>query len=284
MLPKRSMKKGFIIILIGVYYFQDCIHLLASIRKFHNEPIMILTAHIPKIYYWFLKVFGNIIIKSAPSNDKHFFSAAWQAKISLYNETPFEKTIFIDCDICLLSKIDEVFKYLDEVDFLVVPDVRAKIFDAINLSRVRRNPLLTLQSAGLPFTEKSVQYNSGFIAFRKSKKNEQLFVNWEKYYDIVCKNLDTLLFADQGALSAAIEITKPKMKVLPSIYNWLDMWKNKYSLKDYTTVKVMHCTYRYRPLYAANVTRSLYTRIFNKLFKYILPQKDDNPYSVNDKI
>ena len=55
------MDKGFITILIGLYSFQDCIHFLASVRKFHQEPIVILIAGVPRYLYPLLKAFKNVI-------------------------------------------------------------------------------------------------------------------------------------------------------------------------------------------------------------------------------
>ena len=109
--------KGFITILTGLYSFQDCVHFLASVRKFHREPIVVLIDRVPRILYPLLLAFGNVKLQPAPP-DENPVLASRQAKVALYEGSPFEKTIYMDCDICLLSTIDEVFDYLDEVDFL----------------------------------------------------------------------------------------------------------------------------------------------------------------------
>ena len=268
-------KKGFITILTGLYSFQDCIHFLASVRKFHQEPIIILTDNIPISLYPLLQVFGNIILKPAPCNENPVL-ASRQAKLALYQESLFQKTIYMDCDICLLSPIYEVFDYLDEFDFLVTEDVQPSIAKASNLLRVKQNILETLQPAGLPFQESSVQYNGGFMAFKKSSNIDVLFKQFRHYFDIIIDNQEVFLLKDQGAFAAAIESVKPKMKVLPPSYNYLDKWKELYSLQE--PVKVLHCTYPYRPQYAKNVTRSLFTRIFDRLAKVLLPNQLKNPW------
>jgi len=269
-------KQGFITILTGLYSFQDCIHFLASVRKFYpEEPIVILIDRVPLVLYPLFKVFGNVILKPAPSNVNTVL-ASRQAKLSLYRESPFEKTIYLDCDICLLSKIDEVFEYLNEVDLLVTEDVQPSITKASNLLRVKQDILSTLQSVGLPLNENSIQYNGGFLGFRKSPKNEEVFNKWKTYFDIVVNNQDVLLLKDQGAFAAAIETVRPNLKILPPTYNYLDKWKNNYNINE--PIKVLHCTYPYRPQYAKNVTRSLYTRIFDRLAKVFLPNQTKNPW------
>ncbi|MGA9379691.1 MAG: hypothetical protein WBV73_13080, partial [Phormidium sp.] len=83
---------------------------------------------------------------------------------------------------------------------------------------------------------------------------------------------------DQGAFAAAIETVQPQMKILPPIYNYLDKWKKNYNINE--PIKVLHCTYPYRPQYAKEITRSLYTRIFDRLAKVFLPNQTKNPWRV----
>ena len=53
----NNEKQGFITILTGLYSFQDCIHFLASVRKFHQEPIVILIDQVPKYLQFLLLAF-----------------------------------------------------------------------------------------------------------------------------------------------------------------------------------------------------------------------------------
>ncbi len=268
--------KGFITILTGIYSFQDCVHFLAAIRKFHTEPIVILIDRVPFYLQTLLKAFPNVILKGAPANENPVL-ASRLAKVALYEASPFEKTIFLDCDICLLDKIDELFAALDEVDFLVTEDVQPDITKASNLLREKQEILPTLQKVGLPLNEKTIQYNTGVLGYRKSDKNEELFAKWRSYFEeVILKNQDVLLLKDQGAFAAAMETVKPSLKVLPATYNFLDKWKGNYNISE--PIKVLHCTYPYRPQYAKNITRSLYTRIFDRLAKWFLPNQVENPW------
>ncbi|MBD2494669.1 glycosyltransferase [Nostoc sp. FACHB-280] len=272
--------RGFITILTGLYSFQDCIHFLAAIRKFHNEPIIVLIDQVPPILYPFLKVFKNVILKPAPKHENPVL-ASRLAKISLYEASEFDKTIFLDSDICLLTDINDVFAALDEFDLLLTEDVQPEISKATNLLRGSQQEnldkvLSTLQSVGLPVQETDIQYNSGLIAFRKTADTQKLFSEFQRYFAIITENQDKLLLRDQGAFAAAIATVKPRMKVLPPTYNFLSKWKDAYKIDQ--EIKVLHCTYPYRPQYAKNITRSLYTRIFDKLAQLFLPDQVKNPW------
>jgi lipopolysaccharide biosynthesis glycosyltransferase len=272
----------FITILTGLYSFQDCIHFLASVRKFHQEPIIILLHCVPKILYPLLTGFKNIILKPAPASENTVLSSRL-AKLALYEvSAQFEKTIYLDADTCLLSDINDVFDYLDEYDLLLTEDVQPQIAKATNL--VRRNSYKTypnvlsiLQSAGLPLQEDSIQYNGGFIAFRKCETTKLLFEKFKYYFEIVRSHQDKLLLKDQGAFACAIAAVKPKFKILPPSYNYLSKWKNYYPPIN-EPIKVLHCTYPYRPQYAKDITSSLYTKFFNKFAQLFLPNQIKNPW------
>ncbi len=272
--------RGFITILTGLYSFQDCVHFLAAIRKFHQEPIIILIDRVPKILYPFLTVFKNVILKPAPKNENTVL-ASREAKLALYAESEFEKTIYLDSDICLLTNINDVFEYLDEYDFLLTEDVQPYIVKATNLLRGNQeenlpNVLPILQSVGLPLKEDNIQYNGGFMAFRKTETTQVFFDKFKYYFEIVKNNQDKLLLKDQGAFASAIATVQPKMKILPPTYNYLSKWKDAYNIEG--EIKVLHCTYPYRPQYAKNITRSFYTRLFDKLAKVFLPSQVVNPW------
>ena len=272
--------RGFITILTGLYSFQDCIHFLAAVRKFHNEPIIILIDQVPAILYPFLTAFKNVTLKPAPKHENTVMSSRL-AKVSLYAASEFDRAIFLDSDICLLTDINDVFDALDEFDLLLTEDVQPAISKATNLLRGSQQENLDkvlpiLQSVGLPLQEDNIQYNSGLIAFRKTEEIQQLFTEFQRYFRIITENQDKLLLRDQGAFAAAIATVKPKIKVLPPTYNFLSKWKETYNIDQ--EIKVLHCTYPYRPQYAKNITRSLYTRIFDKFAQVFLPNQVTNPW------
>jgi len=270
-------QQGFITILTGLYSLQDCVHFLASVRKFHDEPIVILVDRVPWLLYPLLWAFRRVKIQAAPSHPNPVL-ASRQAKLALYQASPFEKTIYLDSDICLMANINEVFDDLDQVDFLITEDVQPCIANASNLIRNKKSILHTLQAAGLPLNEASVQYNGGFMAFKKAPSIQQFFNEFHQYFERIVEHQDSLRLRDQGALAAAIASVNPPMKVLPPTYNFLTKWKNHYQLNLDEPIKVLHATYPYRPQYAKDITRSVYTRIFDKIASFLLPNQVKNPW------
>jgi hypothetical protein len=270
-------RKGFITILIGLYSFQDCIHFLASVRRFHREPIVILIDQVPRLLWPLLRAFGNVQLVAAPRHENPVLSSRL-SKLALYEASPFEKTLYLDADICLLAPIDEVFDALDRATILVTQDVQPAIVEASNLVRDSRPVLATLQAAGLPVTAESIQYNGGFLGFRRGAQSEAFFASFRQYFDVVCAHQETLQLKDQGAFASAMATVQPEIEVLPPIYNFLDKWRRAYGEIDPATIKVLHCTYPYRPQYAKDISRSVYTRLFDRIAHRILPNQIQNQW------
>lgn len=266
----KNEERGFVTILTGLYPLQDCVHFLASVRKFHEEPIVIFSDRVPLVFKTLLKSFKKVTFKPAPPHKNPVLSSRL-AKINLYRNSPFQKTLYLDCDTCLIANVSEIFDDLDAVDLIVTKDVQPQIAKAWrHLLRNKQDAIAVLQTAGLPLEQNSTHYNSGVVGFRRSRKNEILFEQFQSYFDKVLANQDIFRVKDQAAFSAAIAAVEPKLKILPPTYNYQDMWKKQYQEVN-EPVKILHCTYFYRPQYAKNVSRSAYTRVFDAFAKYFLP-------------
>jgi lipopolysaccharide biosynthesis glycosyltransferase len=274
-----TLDRGFVTILTGMYSFQDCIHFLAAVRKFHQEPIAILIDGVSPALYPLLKAFGNVILKQAPANQNPVL-ASRQAKLALYDLSPFETSLYLDCDICLLANISELFDDLNTVDLLITEDIQPDITQASNLLRVKQPILPTLQAVGLPLNIDSIQYNSGLMGFRRCEANSCLFASFRQFFELVMQHQDVLLLRDQGAVAAGIASMQPNMKVLPPTYNYLSKWKEQYG-ELAEPIKVLHCTYPYRPQFAKNISRSLLTRLFDRLANLLLPNQINNPWRMH---
>ena len=278
--------RGFITILTGMYAFQDCIHFLAAIRKLYCDPIVVLIDQVPIVFQPLLKAFGKVHLLPAPADPNPVLASRW-AKVSLYDLSPFDQTIYLDSDICLLERIDELFDQLDEYDLMMAKDVQSSIAEARNLVRKGYDILPTLQALGFPVDETTVQYNSGVLAFRRNDQVSQFFHDYRQYFEIVVQHPDELKLKDQGAFAAAIATHSPpstaltpslKTHILPPTYNFMDKWKRSYGLEDGTPIKVLHATYPYRPQYAKDHTRTVYTRLFDRLARLFIPTQKDNPW------
>lgn len=279
----KLTQKGFVTILTGLYSFQDCVHFIASVRRFHQEPIVVLVDRVPLPLKALLRCFKDVTLMAAPSLENPVL-ASRLAKISLYEKSPFEKTLFLDADVCLLSAIGEVFDCLDDHDLVITKDVAPSMADAQTLLRTQRswqdkiNAAPIFQASGLPVHEKTIHYNSGMVAFRKSPTVEMLFSEYDRFFrEIILKNQQVFKLRDQGALAAAIEVVKPRIKTLPPTYNFMSKWKEVYGAVD-EPIKVLHCTYPLRPQYAKEMSQSWMTKVFDRFAQAMLPRQTANPW------
>ena len=269
--------RGFVTILTGIYALQDCIHFLASVRNIYADPIVVLLDQVPWIVHPLLRAFGNVQLIPAPSHLNPVL-ASRRAKLALYDLSPFDYTLYLDSDICLLEPIDDVFKALEHRDLIVTKDVQPAIPQARNLVRNGYEILPTLQRLGFPLDDASIQYNGGFMAFSRSANVAQFFQSFCRYFGIVVRHPNELKLKDQGALAAAIATTPLNLGILPPTYNFMDKWKQAYRLDPEVSIKVLHATYPYRPQYAKDRTRTLYTRLFDQLANVCIPNQRDNPW------
>ncbi|HEY9869066.1 MAG TPA: hypothetical protein V6D08_07860, partial [Candidatus Obscuribacterales bacterium] len=238
--------KGFITILTGLYAFQDCFHFLASVRKFHTEPIAVLIDAVPKILQGLLTSHGNVTLVPAPSHENPQL-ASRLAKVALYELSPFSKTLYLDCDTCLLTNVAELFDLIGDADLVLTEDPQRSIGTATHLLRQPLGVVHSLNATGLTVTEDTVQYNGGLVGFGRSEGAARFFCEYKRFFERVLRNQHLLNMRDQGALAAAVEKVKPSVRVLPANYNYLHEFAHRYSTAVAAPIKIMHCRYPRRP-------------------------------------
>jgi lipopolysaccharide biosynthesis glycosyltransferase len=143
-------------------------------------------------------------------------------KTQLDKLSPFDVTLYLDCDILAVGDIDGIWDYVgnglslapafspvtaDDVD----PDLAATADD------VDPDLAATYQKAG-----HCQQYNAGVILFNKSKKISKFFRDWAKEWMIFEQSENT-------ALIRCLVDTGLNVNQLPSKYNEFYPWKNSSS-------------------------------------------------------
>src|SRR6185295_17196373 len=97
---------------------------------------------------------------------------AWRAGVSyrtkhIYNDSPYEKTLYLDTDTYIYEPCQDLFGLLDHFDVCMAAapaDMHEPFID------------------GKPLTA-CFPYNAGVIAFKKNDRNEFLFRTWHERYD-----------------------------------------------------------------------------------------------------
>lgn len=114
-------------------------------------------------------------------------------KIYSIRNSPYKKTLYLDCDIVVADNISEVFNVLDKFDLAIahIPYKNRKI----------NNP-------------NSPLFNGGVIAVKKNEVTDLFLEKWDIKYKL--KNISN----DQVTLREVIDTTKIPFFILPQEYNF----------------------------------------------------------------
>jgi len=134
---------------------------------------------------------------------------AWKAGLAykakhIYQDSPYERTLFLDTDTYLYESCRALFRLLDHFDICMAAapaDMNEPLVD------------------GKPLTG-CLPYNTGVIAFKKNQRNEFLFRTWYETYEM--KLREGNLRQKEGHQPAFMEAwlkSESKVYVLPSIWN-----------------------------------------------------------------
>ena len=133
----------------------------------------------------------------------------WKAGLAyktkhIYEDSPYERTLFLDTDTYLYENCRALFGLLDYFDVCMAAAPIAT-----------RKPLID----GKPLTA-CIRYNTGVIAFRKNRRNELLFRTWHETYEK--KLWEKALRTgenDQKSFIQALLNSDSRVYVLPNVWN-----------------------------------------------------------------
>jgi len=138
-------------------------------------------------------------------------------KTEIINYTPFDKTVFLDCDTIVLSKIEGISLFLDYFDLCLW-----NRGDSIK-SRKR------LLSEGVPACELP-HWNGGVIGFRHNSRAAEFFRIWNERY----RELGSA--RDQMSLVEAIFFSAPRILPLGDDWNTPDRIFARRELRNATKI------------------------------------------------
>lgn len=104
-----------------------------------------------------------------------------RAKIAGMIASPFERTLFLDCDTLVVSPIDDGFTILDRFDLAIAHDVR------------RSSALIEAGDSAPPIFP---QHNSGVMFFAKSPAMDRFLRDWADAYDRAGHGRDQVTLKD----------------------------------------------------------------------------------------
>jgi len=163
---------GVLYLAFGYEYLIQAINSLRSLRENHpNIPVKLLT-NLPV----------NRSLKAGPFESCSFFDDIEiiddenknnrRYKTSLYDYSPYDRTLYLDVDTIVQDEITTGFRYLDAFDVALKP-----ILIPIDHVYEYGDPHIP----GLQGNE-FAQWNAGVMFFKNNKDSEQLFQLWNKKY------------------------------------------------------------------------------------------------------
>ncbi|WP_339699859.1 hypothetical protein [uncultured Marixanthomonas sp.] len=184
--------KGFLYIANRQKFIDEAIISAQSVKRFNTEPIAIVCTD--ELYSEKVKeIFDKVIIL------KEINRHTYLSKVIGMQETPFEKTIFLDSDTFITDKISELFDILDLVDFATTAEQN----------------LHTTNIKGLSYKTIFPEFNSGVIVYRNNLQMKKVLKDWFNF----C--VDSKIKNDMPGLREAVlkNFNTIRFSILPDCYN-----------------------------------------------------------------
>ncbi len=188
------MENGVLYVATGDEYIKEATRSAKQTRRHMDVPIAIIADQHPNS-----EVFDEIIIDSDPK-----FSSVDKPRNLL--KSPFEKTLYLDCDAFVLDSVSELFQLLDYYELLIAtdPNEAGKVYNSDeNASDLPKS---------LPI------FQTGVVAYRNSKSVEILIETWT---DTATNNNYKY---EQTAFRESIYKHDIKWMTISHLYNCLIKW------------------------------------------------------------
>jgi len=185
---------GFVYIVTGDGYAEECIYSIKSLKKVNGEKICVFSEE--KYRHIFQSEVDYFFVISTKVK---------RPKIEYISQSPFKNTVYLDSDTFISENISDLFEILDRYDFS----------GAFCNSRKRENYSKLLKKySDIPYSFSEI--NTGVMVFNSSREVKELFKNWQDYY---YKYLTQTNGWDQPSFRIALWESKVKLCHLPPEYN-----------------------------------------------------------------
>lgn len=189
------MKNGFLYVGMGKKYRMEAEISARSLKQYTKYPTCIITEDPTYTCEYF-----DIIIVADLVTD-------FYGKIVCMQKTPFENTLFLDCDTFICSNIDNLFDVLEVFDMSLLPDRFYHDYPFISKYRpdfkIRYENVIT-------------QYHCGIILYKMNDAVKKFFADWERIHLEQNMKSDMLSFREAYIDNARTVIICP----MPFEYNY----------------------------------------------------------------
>jgi hypothetical protein len=239
-----SESKGIMMFNCGTDMIIRAIVALYSIRKFYNGAITFYVEDpCPIEFEKVLKDYNCEVIHLNESKDAPLIK-----KVSLFNNPPYDKTLFLDLDVVVADKIDEMFDSLNEVD-VCIPHFENKYTmlgpkENLCSNRVKKYEGYIDNSFIQEALNNHEAINTGVISFKKSEQWNSFAKDWIS----VAKKGEEIkaVLPDESAfqvLYPSINRWGLKIKIISGSYNIYVLSEKEYDYpKIYHFCGNKHCT------------------------------------------
>ena len=127
-------------------------------------------------------------------------------KTLLIQQTPYERTLFVDADIYFVEPVPELFTILDRFDLAATHE------EYLNTDWWNRYPRPDIPPS---FPE----YNTGIVAYKRSPQMERLLKDWSELYRLFLEKHPGQKINDQPFFRAAVYSSDARVATLTREYN-----------------------------------------------------------------
>jgi hypothetical protein len=229
------MSRGAVYVALGPEFLAMALVSIKSLKIFNPDiPVLLITSErfeISKAPFLDL-VSDRIEIVDVKRSENR------RVKLSVYSMSPFEKTLYIDCDTYITQNLDLIFSYLDYFD------VAFRLNDRFQVRRGKGDCSII---DGKYLVSQLPHWNSGVFAFTKSLQSQTFFDSWKQKFVELGNPFDQVSLAD------AVFSSEARILSLPFEWNFhpgITFFKGKDR-----GAKIVHYTNRISPTLQREILR-----------------------------
>jgi len=196
LLQKRMVpKRGILYIAFGEAFTKEALYSAESVKKNSpNIPICMMTDMRDLVS---ISPYVDIIVDIKVNHVR--------VKVDYISHSPFEETIYLDSDTCIVEDISDMFDMLQKYDICAIYDFARK--------RKKYSDIIP-EYSDIPYGFSEV--NGGVFVYKDNKKTKEFFNHWrEKFYQYY----DLTSGWDQISLRIALWQSNVSLGILPIEYN-----------------------------------------------------------------